>query len=65
MMAQTWNEEFELFDGSYSVSYTQDYIGYIIKKQEKLPTNSPIHIYINRINNRLIMDRSYVYKHLK
>ena len=64
-IAQTWNDEFELPDGSSSVSYIQDYIGYIIKKQEKLPTNSPIHIFINRIINRLIMDRSYIYEHLK
>ena len=26
----TWNEEFELLDGSYSVSDTQDYFQYII-----------------------------------
>ena len=26
----------------------------IIKKQETLSTNSPFHIYINRINNRLM-----------
>ena len=64
-IAQTWNDEFELPDGSSSVSYIEDYIGYIIKKQEKLPTNSPIHIFINRIINRLIMDRSYIYEHLK
>ena len=44
-IAQTWNDEFELPDGSSSVSYIEDYIGYIIKKQEKLPTNSPIHIF--------------------
>ena len=64
-IAQTWNDEFELPDSSSSVSYIQDYFGYIIKKQEKLPTNSPIHIFINRIINRLIMDRSYIYEHLK
>ena len=64
-IAQTWNDEFELPDSSSSVSYIQDYTGYIIKKQEKLPTNSPIHIFINRIINRLIMDRSYIYEHLK
>ena len=32
--AQTWNEEFELLDGSYSVSDIQDYFEYIIKKYE-------------------------------
>ena len=30
--APTWNEEFELPDGSYSVSDIQDYFKYILKK---------------------------------
>ena len=30
--ALTWNEEFELPDGSYSVSDIQDYFEYILKK---------------------------------
>ena len=29
--APTWNEEFELPDGSYSASDTQDYFEYILK----------------------------------
>ena len=53
IIAPTWNDEFKLPDGSYSVSDIQDYMEYIIKKHETLPTNPPIHIYINRINNRL------------
>ena len=32
----TWNEEFELPGGSYSVSDIGDYFEYIIKKQETL-----------------------------
>ena len=32
---QTWNEEFELCDGSYSISDIQDYFEYIIKRMEK------------------------------
>ena len=43
----------ESLDGSYSISDIQDYIEYIIKKHETLPPNPLIHIYINRINNRL------------
>ena len=39
---------------SYSVSDIQDHFGYIIKNHEILSPNSPIHIYINRINNRLV-----------
>ena len=33
--AKTWNEEFELPDGSYSVSDIQDYFEYILKNMEK------------------------------
>ena len=32
IIAQIWNDGFELLDGSYSVSDIQDYIDYIIKK---------------------------------
>ena len=31
--APTWNEEFELLDGSYSISDIQNYFEYILKKQ--------------------------------
>ena len=41
-------------DCSYSVSDIQGYIEYIIKRHETLPTNTPIHIYISRINKRLV-----------
>ena len=53
-MIPTWNDEFELPDGSYFVLYIQDYIEYIIKKQETLTTIPPIYVYINRIHNRLV-----------
>ena len=46
----------------YSVSDIQDYIEYIIKKLETLTTNPPIHIYINRINNRLVFKIKDGYK---
>ena len=32
IFAPTWNDEFNLPDGSYSVSDIQDYLKYIIKK---------------------------------
>ena len=32
----TWNNEFDLLDGSYSVSEIQDYFEFIIKKHETL-----------------------------
>ena len=48
-----WNEEFELPHGLYSVSNVQDYIEYLIKVHETLPTSHPFHVHINRINNVL------------
>ena len=54
IIAQTWNDEFELPDGSYSVSDIQDYIEHMIKKNKTLTTIPPIYVYINRINNRLV-----------
>ena len=54
IIAPTWNDEIELPNGSYSVSDIQDYIEYIIKKHKRLTQISPIHVYINRINNRLV-----------
>ena len=34
--APTWNEEFDLSDGSYSVSDAQDYFEYILKMKKRL-----------------------------
>ena len=48
--------------GSYSVSDIQDYMEYIIKKHEKLTKISPIHVYINRINIRLVFKITDRYK---
>ena len=31
--APTWNEEFELSEGPYSISHIQDYFEYIVKRQ--------------------------------
>ena len=50
----TWNEEFELADGSYFVLDIQDYRDYIIKNHETLTTISTVNVYINRTNNRLV-----------
>ena len=57
----TWYDQSGLSDGSYSVLDIQDYINYIIRKHETLTTNPPIHIYINRINNRLVFKIKYRY----
>ena len=50
----TWNDDLKLPDGSYSMPVIQDYIEYIIKKHKTLPINLPVHIYVIRINNRLV-----------
>ena len=47
--APRWHEKFQLPDGSYSVSDTQDYFEYIIKKHETVTDNPPWRIYINKI----------------
>ena len=52
IIAPTWNDEFELPDGFYSVSDIQDYIEFIIKKHKTLTTIPPTHVYISIINNR-------------
>ena len=62
IIAPTWNDEFELPDGSYSISDIQDYIEYIIKKHETLTTIPHIHVCINRINNRLVFEIRDEYK---
>ena len=62
IITPTWNDEFELPDGSYSVSAIQEYIGYIIEKRETLTTIPPIHVYINKINNRLVFKIKDGYK---
>ena len=50
--APTWNDEFNLPNGSYYVSDIQDYFEYIIKKHETIADNPPIQIYVNKIKNR-------------
>ena len=42
--APTWNDEFDLPDGSYSISEIQDYFEYIIKKHETIADNPLIQI---------------------
>ena len=60
--APTWNETFDLPDGSYNISEIQDYIEYIIKNHEKIVENAPILIYANTINNRIVFKIKSGYK---
>ena len=59
--APTWREEFELPDGSYSVSDIQDYFEYILKKPGESIDNPSIRMYINRIKNRITFKIKTVY----
>ena len=60
--APTWNDTFDLLDGSYNISEIQDYIEYIIKKHETIGENAPILIYANTINNRIVFKIKTVYE---
>ena len=51
--APTRSDEFELPDGSYSVSDIQDYFEYILKKHSENVDNPSIRIYVNKIENRI------------
>ena len=51
--APTWSEEFELPDGSYSISDIQDYFEYILKKHSESVDNLSIKMYVNRIEKRI------------
>ena len=44
MSAPTWNDTFDLSDGSYSISDIPDYFEFIIKKHETLTENPPVQI---------------------
>ena len=60
--APTWNDTFDLLDGSYSISDIQDYFEFIIKKHETLTENPPIQIYPNKIKNRIVFKIKNGYK---
>ena len=47
--APTWNDKFELPDGSYSVSDIQDYFEYIFKKHGENTDKPSVEIYVNKI----------------
>ena len=53
MSAPTWNDKFELPDGSYSVSDTQDYFEYILKTHGENIDNPLVKIYVNKMENRI------------
>ena len=62
ILAPTWNETFDLPDGSYNISEIQDYIEYIIKKHEAIGETVEILISANIINNRIVFKIKSRYK---
>ena len=51
--APTWTDEFELPQGSCSVSNIQEYFEYILKKHGENIDEPPVEIYVNEIKNRI------------
>ena len=60
--APTWNNTFNLLDGSYSIADIEDYFEFIIKKHEHLTENPPVQIYPNKIRNRIFFKIKTRYK---
>ena len=52
--APTRSDEFELPDGSYSISDIQDYFEYILKKHSECVDDPPIEIFVSKNENRII-----------
>ena len=60
--APTWNETFDLPDGSHNISEIENYIEYIIKKHETIGANAPILVYANTIYNTIVFKLKSGYK---
>ena len=60
--APTWNETFDLPDGSYNIPEIQDYIEYIIKKHKTIGETARILIYANTITKRIVFKIKTGYK---
>ena len=52
--APTWKDTFDVLYCSYSIAALQNYFEYIIKKYETITDVSPVLIYVNEINNRIV-----------
>ena len=60
--APTWNDSFYLPDGSYTIEDIQDYFESIIEEHEVLTEDPPVHIYPNKIKNRIVFKIKAGYK---
>ena len=54
--APTWNNKFELPDGSYSALDIQDYFKYILKRHGENIDNPSVKIYVNKTENRITLE---------
>ena len=54
--APTWNDEFELPDGSYSISDIEDYFEYILKKHGESVEKPSLRIFVNKIQNKITFE---------
>ena len=53
MSAPTCSDEFELQDGSYSISDIQDYLSIFLKKHSESVDDSPVEIFVSKNKNRI------------
>ena len=60
--APTWNDTFDLPDGSYSIDDIQGYSEFIIKKHETSNEDLTIETYPNKIKNRIVFKIKPGYK---
>ena len=60
--APTWNDTFDLPDGSYNIPAIQNYIEYIIKKHKTIAETAPILIYVNKVTNGIVFKIKTGYK---
>ena len=60
--APTWNDTFNLRDGSYSIADIQDYFEFIIKRHETLSENLLIQICPNKLKNKIVFKIKTGYK---
>ena len=49
--APTWSDEFELPDGSYSISDIQDYFEYMLKEHSESVDDPPIEVFVSKNEN--------------
>ena len=60
--APTWNDTFDVPDGSYSIAAIQNYFECINKKHETIADVSSVLLYVNEINNRIVFKIKSGYK---